>query len=369
LDLSASELARLHQLAEETLPAADRIELLESDTEVISSPLAQQMRRQSFIRRYLSFESMVRVAEKAEEIFRSKRRSMCRELKTELSAHEDHRSGRVPISRLNDAPVKSQFGRAQSFVKNEDELRRIGALDESLPSSEPRVIISNYLRSSANCVSPSGFYALCCPDECDGLMRELERLIAAPQAAPEVILKLVAGLSSPTVSAPRNLSAPLLSRLKEVAKVHGGTVPLHGRLFAQWMHHAFPRECTYPQKIATQNTWVAKPTGELPSGHQSEYSEPLVPAAGAFRENDGRESDGAPDDTDPTLPWDPEEQLLIIRPQPAVNTGRSLFWTRCQLYAFYVAVASAAISLGQVVKSALFCADDLMLMEQRERAV
>ncbi|OLP24478.1 hypothetical protein AK812_SmicGene48940, partial [Symbiodinium microadriaticum] len=23
--------------------------------------------------------------------------------------------------------------------------------------------------------------------------------------------------------------------------------PLHGRLFAQWMHYAFPHECPYPQ--------------------------------------------------------------------------------------------------------------------------
>merc|ERR1712203_151284 len=30
---------------------------------------------------------------------------------------------------------------------------------------------------------------------------------------------------------------------------HGGHVPIHGRLFAQWMHFAFPLECPYPQVI------------------------------------------------------------------------------------------------------------------------
>ena len=34
--------------------------------------------------------------------------------------------------------------------------------------------------------------------------------------------------------------------MEQVASHHGGKVPLHGRLFAQWLHHAFPRECPYP---------------------------------------------------------------------------------------------------------------------------
>ena len=42
--------------------------------------------------------------------------------------------------------------------------------------------------------------------------------------------------------APRALSQALQTRLREVANLHGGRVPIHGRLFAQWMHHAFPRE-------------------------------------------------------------------------------------------------------------------------------
>merc|ERR1719203_373755 len=44
----------------------------------------------------------------------------------------------------------------------------------------------------------------------------------------------------------RTLPQWLLRRLDEVAAHHGGRVPLHGRLFAQWMHYAYPRECRYP---------------------------------------------------------------------------------------------------------------------------
>merc|ERR1719161_1263358 len=53
-------------------------------------------------------------------------------------------------------------------------------------------------------------------------------------------------MSSETEEAPRELSAELVAALHQVANVHNGEVPLHGRLFAQWLHYAFPHECPYP---------------------------------------------------------------------------------------------------------------------------
>jgi len=80
------------------------------------------------------------------------------------------------------------------------------------------------------------------------LMGELEKSLAAPAAAPHRIVELVQTLKSPTVEAPRELPQSLVGRLQEVAALHGGEVNLHGRLFAQWMHHAFPSECPYPHE-------------------------------------------------------------------------------------------------------------------------
>merc|ERR550525_1617555 len=34
---------------------------------------------------------------------------------------------------------------------------------------------------------------------------------------------------------------------------HHGHVPLHGRLFMQWLHHAYPRDCPYPHASGTIN--------------------------------------------------------------------------------------------------------------------
>merc|ERR1719493_546420 len=77
-------------------------------------------------------------------------------------------------------------------------------------------------------------------------MARLERDIADSVASAEKVAELVAGMPSDTVSAPRNISVPMRRRLDDIAGRHGGSVPLHGRLFAQWMHHAFPNECSYP---------------------------------------------------------------------------------------------------------------------------
>jgi len=59
----------------------------------------------------------------------------------------------------------------------------------------------------------------------------------------------VVNISSTYDTPPRHLPSQLEDKLYEVAARHGGRVPLHGRLFAQWMHFAFPLECPYPQVI------------------------------------------------------------------------------------------------------------------------
>merc|ERR1719482_1945603 len=49
----------------------------------------------------------------------------------------------------------------------------------------------------------------------------------------------------------------MMRRLETVADRNGGMVPLHSRLFAQWMHFAFPRECPFPNAAGTTNPLTA----------------------------------------------------------------------------------------------------------------
>merc|ERR1719198_2768220 len=99
-------------------------------------------------------------------------------------------------------------------------------------------------------------------------MTHLEKGLAAPTGKPERIAEIVADLPSATVNAPRKLSNSLVRRLAEISETHNGLVPLHGRLFAQWLHHAYPQECSYPYLSGTINpniplTYYMKSEGDM----------------------------------------------------------------------------------------------------------
>jgi len=169
----------------------------------------------------------------------------CRSLKGTMGELEG-RAGRVRLPAFYRKGLYSHW----QFDERPEYLRFVGALDESEPGS-PSVILPNYLSARTNCLEASGLYALCCRNECEDLLGHLEKQVGAPSAPELEVARLVAALPSDTVEAPRFLSSALLGRLSEIAAGNGGVVPLHGRLFAQWMHHAFPRECPYPHEAGT----------------------------------------------------------------------------------------------------------------------
>eukprot|EP00913_Durusdinium_trenchii_P020428 g19192.t1 len=172
----------------------------------------------------------------------------CQVMKNKLTSLEYH-SGNGLV-RLGDF-----YGDQEHFTEGADYLRSSGVLDESDPE-DPKVIIPNYLASPSNCVQPAGYYSICCFDECEALMDQVEKNLEAPMGSLELakfcggtaekIASVVSGLASASQPANRTLSPRLLQLLDDVAGHHGGMVPLHGRLFAQWMHEAYPRECSYP---------------------------------------------------------------------------------------------------------------------------
>ena len=88
-------------------------------------------------------------------------------------------------------------------------------------------------------------------------MAPTEQQIGAHEATADRILEVVANLPSSTMPAPRKLSQDLRDRLEDIANHHEGTVPLHGRLFSQGLHHACPRECPYPHESGSKNPMTA----------------------------------------------------------------------------------------------------------------
>jgi len=193
-----------------------------------------------FTQHEFNFADIAGFMEEFGQQFGSFQKAECIKIKEKLMNLEHDGSGRVSLS---------QFYRASSdqfhFTETIEYLEHTQVLDQTDPK-RPMIIIPNYMSSKSNCMKASAFYSICCPDECETLMAQVEQHVQQPEAALAQVGQVVSMLESDTVHAPRNLSSTLLARLSDIAKEHDGLVPLHGRLFAQWMHHAFPRECPFP---------------------------------------------------------------------------------------------------------------------------
>lgn len=210
-----------------------------------------------FTAKYFSFEEAIHVMAVVSKNFGDLHEAECQDLKEGLSELDTSGTGRVP---LNQFWAKKRIG-YWHLHESTEYLRRLGALDES-SARGPQVIIPNYVTAVSNCDASSDYFAICCRHECEDILDKLEGQIASPSATPAHILQIIAGISSPTVAAPRSISPSLAEALEDAGAVHGGMVQLHGRLFAQWLHYAFPHECPYPH---LSHTHKAMTPGELQS--------------------------------------------------------------------------------------------------------
>jgi hypothetical protein len=150
-------------------------------------------------------------------------------------------------------------------------------------------------------------------------------------------------MTSDTVSGPRELPAPLRSRLDEIAGRHGGRVPLHSRLFAQWMHYAFPNECPYPRSLLTTEA-------ELP---QQEWMEMYNATTGRATLEEMQaatyllDGDNATAGEDPVQLWSEDEELLSdLVGAPGHGPMASLHWLVCT-----AALAASASVIKKVADS------------------
>jgi hypothetical protein len=197
----------------------------------------------------LSFNGTSKVIEEFGERYGRWQNSECLDLKSALMRLENKNTGRVL---LKDFHGSAKDG-AWQFTESIDYLRALGDLDESDPEN-PSVLIANYVNSASNCLASSSMYSACCINECEDLLGHIEREVAAPEATPDRLAAIIEHLPSATVTAPWRLPEMLRKRLQEMADYHGGKVHLHGRLFAQLLHNAYPRECPIPPSVQHNNS-------------------------------------------------------------------------------------------------------------------
>mmetsp|Transcript_188 Transcript_188/g.499 ORF Transcript_188/g.499 Transcript_188/m.499 type:complete len:545 (+) Transcript_188:67-1701(+) len=208
---------------------------------VLNFAYAHRHRMNAFVSERYTFEMAAQVVTDMAEEYGKWQHSECMEMKDHLMELDERGFGRVPLHRFHAQPRTGKY----SFSESADALREYGALDETI-ASDPQVIIANYIINPTNCIADGAYFSVCCVSECEGLMNELAAHVQAPFAEAELLHGIIANLSSSSVDAPRVIRQPLVDKLHEIAGRHGGMVPLHSRLFAQWMHFAFPAECPYP---------------------------------------------------------------------------------------------------------------------------
>ena len=210
------------------------------------------------------------------------------------------------------------------------------------------MIVPNYVTSQPNCLNSSHFYAICCRNECEDLMTQIETEVGGPQADPGQVAQIVARLPSDTVQAPRELSEALVTRLSLVATSNDGVVPLHGRLFAQWMHNAFPRECPYPHERSTRSP-ITPDEWLLQEGYASRASEEEMAnvMAADTCSNDRSVECGEVG----VLPWSDAEELLDVSVRNRSSDAKTYLYVVGEAVA---ALASAVLGL-HLVRFALTC--------------
>mmetsp|Transcript_129681 Transcript_129681/g.223997 ORF Transcript_129681/g.223997 Transcript_129681/m.223997 type:complete len:577 (+) Transcript_129681:90-1820(+) len=274
----------------------------------------------------------------------------CRALKEMLVEIEDQGTGGAGRVRLADFYKANLNNGKWQFCENVEYLRKLGALDESNPDNL-KVIIPNYVNGPSNCVASSSYYSVCCINECEEILSHLELKIAAPDATPAKIASIISQLPSASVKGNRTLSTWLLRRLDEVSEHHHGLVPLHGRLFAQWLHYAYPRECPYPHVMGATQPQTAdqfvRETKRDFSANKTEMQQVVdlpVPSQKRAAETGDLEEILQLE----SAMWTMEEELVVVRPSSPFPVEAS-FLTSAQPWlrgiAFVMVVTTFALSL------------------------
>jgi len=201
--------------------------------------------RTAFTSEY-SFEDALEIAGSIGRDFAYFWEGQCQDIKASLVAMDSTTTGRV---RLPDFYGANKGGEWR-FGESEEYLRELGALDETSASRGKQVMIPNYMQAVSNCIVTRPHYLVCCLNECEEILGQVEAAVGAPVATEEEILAAVGDLTNGD-DEDAKIDDAMRDQLRRMAETQGGKVPLHGRLFAQWLHYAFPRECPFPHRAGT----------------------------------------------------------------------------------------------------------------------
>jgi len=264
---------------------------------------------------HFSFAVTAAIVSELVDTFGTFHGSQCQGLKTQLQDLEGKgNTGCVNLPTFYEKGLK--FDSRWLFIESPEFLRQSGVLDET-DVKNPQLLTANYINGPSNCLQPTGYYMVCCHNQCDDILGNLEKVLAQPSATPAEITSVLK--TSSLRAASRLLEPTLRRRLQEVADHHGGRVPIHGRLFAQWLHHVYPHECPYPHVSGSKHPqWVLdfeKETG-LSSQFSDEEMQSFIQNASKMETFPAKGNKTVIADAGSCAPWQDEEELFAPLPLP-----------------------------------------------------
>jgi hypothetical protein len=261
-----------------------------------------------------NFDDATRIAQRVSEVFASWSNHECHEIKDPLVDMDVHKTGRVKLSQF--------YGKGQGsgwqYAEASDYLRQLGALDESSTRLGPQVIIPNYVSGMSNCITSAPLYSICCLNECDRVFQHLEAVIASSTATTAQIISAVESMPDVASIESGSVSGDLRSKLEEVAAIHNGQVPMHGRLLAQWLHYVFPQDCPFPHVAGTVNPQTPMKFEEVVGQDSTTVTEEEVEQ---FLKSDSANMNPSPDAG--AAMWNLKEHILESS-TPSDNASSSL---------------------------------------------
>lgn len=263
--------------------------------------------------RGLDFKSLVKLAGQADEKVGDAYKTSCQHLRGNLLNVGSETAGVVGHAAFTESHA---VGDQWRLSESAEELKEL-TTSFNRSSASDFVVVPNYVYSTSNCIQTAGYYAVCCPNECEGLAAQVEAQVGASEAEPERLAGILSSLGAGDAVAGMHANA-LSARLKEIAAWHMGAVPLHGRLFSQLMHTAFPGVCPLPRFNITLHPITADEWMRATGFVQEDIVRMYITADGQREDVDEEEDwvdlDETQDDNEDE-DWRQEEVFVARKPQ------------------------------------------------------
>jgi len=253
-----------------------------------------------------SFEDVHTLMKDFTRSFGNYSRSQCDSVRAKLTKMDTSNTGRVPLATFHKAALDGDWHFSESLAY----LRHLGAIDESSSWHGPRVIIPNYIESASNCFVALDDYRLCCQSTCESYMDAFEAAIEGPAAEPDLILALTAKIIEENTEGEGRFPDALRQQLLKISRAHDGQVPLHGRLFAQWLHYAFPSECPFPHVSGSVDKYELPPNFERALASTTEMRKNAAARVPSMKAGARPQSRSNEEESDWMTHWIHEEELI-----------------------------------------------------------